>query len=444
MAKCIAVPPIVGCPGRGSGLPGICPVCSSPCVARPPVPNCPGPGPAPDAHRCPSCQNKEWLIERRRSLGERANVFHQDGEALLERWTGNVDRLLERLHQAYLASQAHPPPCDYAFVVCGSGSRKEACPYSDLDCVMLVATDGHAELAYFREMAQYIDEELQRMQEEDFKDPATGQPVRGLRFCGGGLNPLGRRGALKPRPGGIRFAGVALPSDMVELIRTPQAMAEIQESAEEKHVSEGLLETRFVFGSPGKAGPDLHTAYRQELEAVLGQRSPKFSWRPLLMKRKRMALKFMGEVVSKFQPPKPDAHFWNIKEQFYRAPQFVVKSLAYWYGITDVATFDQLAALESSSPRRISAVNAGMIRRLFNTVGKTRALAHLEAGTESDIVWTFGNHQHRANAVEKLLTQQETQDLRYLIRDLETLQTLTRQFLAEKQKAVGTRRNPFA
>lgn len=408
-----------------------------PCIAKTAVPNCPGPGSGTAPTRCVVCKSKSFLIARRDSLEFDAGggLWGKPpvGTDLLKKWTGNVDRLLADIHKEFLSTHHVGPPCGYAFTICGSGARQEACPYSDLDCIMLVESDKPAEVNYFRTMCTFLDTRLQNLQEEAYKSNPAAPPVNGLRFCDGGLNPLGRRGKMLPPKTPTLFA-----SNFVELIRTPHRMAEAQENPDDKHISDGLLETRFSFGS----SEQLHTAYREEVASILGRRKPHFSWRPLLEKRKLMALGMLGEVLVKFPVPDPAAKKWELKTGFYRTPQFVAKSLAFWYGIDAVGTEDQVVQLLGQG--RLSMYNARRIRRVLQAVATVRVLAHLEAGSEVDGVVTFGNQQQRQNPQEKLLTRAETDSLKGVIQDLRTLHDLTRQFLAEKTKAVGRRRNPFA
>lgn len=407
-----------------------------PCVQNPRSIHCGGPeGPA--EARCGACRHKAFVAERRVSLDGRARRDSVDGLALVGRWSENIDTLLGNMHQAFLAQAEQQPPCQYAFILCGSAARNEASPYSDLDCAMLIADGSESNVNYFWRMCAYIGKQVALLGER------MGES-KGLRYCDGGCNPLGLKGGEVPdaRPrrqvgGGAFGALMAQVQYGVELIRTPEGMAALQEMTED-HTRESLLETRFCFGTEA-----LHVAYRGEVATIQGARQPEWSWRPLLRKRKREALGFFNEVVTKFTLPDANADKWKLKEGFYRPAQFTTKALAYWYGVDMVSTSDQIRGLQAAG--RLHATHGQRLLAILEAVSKVRVISQLEARGEVDEVWTHEAAARRpGDAREKQLTEAETRTLRTAIGQLEVNRALVLEFVRQKKKKVGKRKNPFS
>jgi predicted nucleotidyltransferase len=138
------------------------------------------------------------------------------------------------------------PPCDYAIIALGSVARMEATPYSDLEFAILYSDPAIGDkISYFRVLSHFLHlkvinlgetilpalgiEQLNDFQSEDpvgnwFYDSAT---PRGISFDG--AMPWASKTALG------RMATKNKPA--LELIRTPEEMAELQD--EEIAVKEG-------------------------------------------------------------------------------------------------------------------------------------------------------------------------------------------------------------
>jgi predicted nucleotidyltransferase len=139
-----------------------------------------------------------------------------------------------------------PPPCDYAIIALGSVARMEATPFSDLEFAILYSDPSIGDkISYFRVLTHFLHlkvinlgetilpalgiEQLNDFQSSKadgswFYDSVT---PRGISFDGAmpwaSKTPLGRM-ATKEKPA-------------VELIRTPEKMAELQD--EETAVKDG-------------------------------------------------------------------------------------------------------------------------------------------------------------------------------------------------------------
>jgi hypothetical protein len=153
-------------------------------------------------------------------------------------WTTRAIRIVEDLYgEAFLA--AGGPPCAFAFGISGSGARQEACPYSDLDCfIVLDPTAGAAQVTAMVAISQTVRDRLAHINwDRDVAAANAGVPNKGFTFCAGGLNPGGWGGA------GPVLTGTAV--DLAALIETNLGAA----NAALAHVGSGLQESSFGFGT---------------------------------------------------------------------------------------------------------------------------------------------------------------------------------------------------
>jgi hypothetical protein len=358
-----------------------------------------------------------------------------DAGELQELWTNLVDNLLQELFLEVVGGAK--VPCHYSFVACGSGARQEMCPYSDIDFVLLIENDSNA--GVFRSWCEQVRDKINLFRENEVDSiPKSASMRKGLRFCAGGLNPLG---------------GLEVP----ELIRSPQSMATLLEDSKlDSHASQGLQETRLMFGSGGTSEPlgnggsrtidqsmVLYHLFTKERDHALSRVSWQFSGTPMATLNRRKGLGFVKEALGKAIPLANDVQ-WDIKQQFYRLPQFIVKGLATYYGVPFASTRKQIETLEGMG--HLSAKYAKQLVDVMNAVGKIRVLAHLETGTESDKVYTKPPApDEKRYPDQKQLTDDEVKSLRAVITVLKELQQVASTWHAEKTKFVinQKRLNPF-
>jgi hypothetical protein len=317
----------------------------------------------------------------------------------------------------------------------GSGARHEASPYSDLDFFILLEDDSPAKVDFFERTTRTLGTTLSH---------AEGNS--GLRLCNI-MSPLGD--SSNPRA--------------PKLIRTPHNMAALVELPPERiegHVSGGLLEHRFLFGTPA-----LHDAYRTDLNVIVAKTCCTFSSRPLLTRGKRMGLQVIKDLVgdARFTPPSKDDRTFHVKEQFYRPPQFIAKGLAWYYGIDAVSTTDQLTRLVAAN--HMSNTAANNFRAILNVMGKMRFRLHLDREGEKDFIYLDQAARDREiREIEQIspLSRSQEQKERYgrlkggthmsaadvrelvgVIPNLTYIMRLAREFVRQKEKKIGKRENPF-
>jgi hypothetical protein len=396
-------------------------------------PDCAGPDGNPPLVVCPVCRRKKQLSQRRGSISNLMQQPATTGQQLQRAWTDRVGMIVQELFDEALRGAA---PCRYAFCMAGSGARHEASPYSDLDCFILVEDESPASVTYFRDTCERM---------RDVLGAVEGNV--GLRFCNI-MSPFGS-------PGNPRAP---------ELIRTPHNMAELVEWAPDRiegHISGGLQEHRFLFGTQG-----LYDDFKTDLNVVLAETCYSFSSRPIITRRKKMGLKVIKELVNdrRFTPPARTDEFFHVKEQFYRPPQFIAKGLAWYYGIDAVSTSDQLTQLVAGN--HMTQAVANNFRAVMNAMAKLRFKLHLDREGEKDFVYTNqgardaelvpleakgagGRTEEEKERYNRLkggthLTRAEVKELTDVISNLNYIMKLARAFVREKEKLLGKRNNPFA
>ena len=396
-------------------------------------PTCAGPDGKPPQIVCPICMRKRQFVMRRGSV---ANLMQQpgmSGRALQDAWTQRVEVIVDEMFQEALGAKALP--CQYAFCLAGSGARHEASPYSDLDCFVLVSDDGAQEVKFFHDVCKDMSDMLMAVEGNS-----------GLRFCNI-MAPFGSPGNPKAP----------------KLIRTPHNMADLVEWSEdsiESHISGGLQEHRFLFGTK-----KLYDDFKTDLNVILAKTCFSFSSRPAITRGKKMGLKVIKDLVTdpRFTPPSSTDEYFHVKEQFYRPPQFIAKGLAWYYGIDAVSTHDQVTQLVATN--HMSHGVAYSFKAVMSVMAKYRFRLHLDREGEKDFVFTnqgkrdaelailnaksavsrteAEKERHTRLTAGTLMTRAEVKDLTDVIPNLAFIMALARTFVKEKEKALGKRGNPF-
>ena len=390
------------------------------CFAK--KPGCKGPLGEENPSICVACQSLletcgDMLVQTKKNVKERrGSVFllglnQATGKDLQVAWNTRLDKIVAGLFKSALALSVTKPPEDgWCFCVSGSGARQEACPYSDLDCFILVDDDSPHQVEIFRNAAKKMSAILFAIDEDGTLD-------LGIRFCHGGLNPLGYNTESQP-----------------ELIGTPAHIASlIERSGVNEHIVTGLGESRALCGDEG-----LHDGYRKECESVRGK-SLSAPWgRPMLPGHKKQGLKLIEKAAKGWKGGlTKDTKEVDIKLDVYRIPQYALGGLALYYGEKEQNSFKLVQALSNRGKLGRRAVNA------FNTVlevaAKFRISAHLVQGGEVDTLV----HKPTKNATE--LNDQEWKELLACKFDLEFIAFAARQFCANKVSMLKVNRsNPFA
>jgi hypothetical protein len=431
---------------------------------------------------CAICRGKANIRARRGSISRLSQVPEVKASTLQEGWTSRAAEIVKGLYEEFfLQLPERGPPCPYAFCVGGSGARREACPYSDLDAFIVLDPGAkRAEVDAFdsvslqvmlrleeiefdstrhnmapqdrRLLYQQVAKDLQEVvRNNNNKSPFNQQKpapkryvddngkdlvlITGLVFCQGGSNPGAWVNLQSGRARDRWLVGSRLPC---ELTATAVDLAKAVERNLKKrkkvlgHVMDGLMESGFGFGTE-----QLHRDYLRELDKVTGDTCNQFSSSAGLGFKREGGLKAI-EAATGYTVPAQNATRFNIKTEFYRLPQFVVKGLAWFYGIDAVATSDQLQGLVAG--RHMSKSNEQIFRRVLNFL-TVRVASHLKAGEEADWVRTSDDKENKPG--DYTLKVSETIEFRERRRDLIKIKVLASSFLEEKRKAFGSRTNPF-
>jgi len=268
---------------------------------------------------------------------------------------------------------------------------------------------------------------------------------------------------------GLRFCNIMAPfgspgnPKAPKLIRTPHNMADLVEWSEdsiESHISGGLQEHRFLFGTK-----KLYDDFKTDLNVILAKTCFSFSSRPAITRGKKMGLKVIKDLVTdpRFTPPSSTDEYFHVKEQFYRPPQFIAKGLAWYYGIDAVSTHDQVTQLVATN--HMSHGVAYSFKAVMSVMAKYRFRLHLDREGEKDFVFTnqgkrdaelailnaksavsrteAEKERHTRLTAGTLMTRAEVKDLTDVIPNLAFIMALARTFVKEKEKALGKRGNPF-
>lgn len=388
-----------------------------PCSNNPPLATCSGPTGAVHL-RCGFCKeavaNKASIRARRGSVS-RIAATGATGVEIQTEWNTRADKVIADLFHSALAdatlSSGIDNPGSWAFCISGSGARQEACPYSDLDCFLLVEVEDASIMALFRSASSKLRTMLTAMGEDEDVDHL------GLRFCFAGLHPLGL---------GTRSAP--------ELIGTPARLAALIENGDvDGHIRQGLSESRCLCGIKS-----LHDTYLSETEAVRGK-SLSAPWtRPMLPGRKKLGLSLIAKGAA-FRIPSATAEI-DIKVDVYRLPQFVLAGLAAYYDVAEQNSFRIVTALNTRN--KLNARSVASFTKVLNAVARMRTVAHLEQEREGDMLVSptapaNDNVQHLDEADWKILME-----CRF---ELGYLQSCAVRFCTDKKSALKSNRvNIFA
>ena len=424
---------VAGCPGPrpAANVVGTkCPLCLTllGCQALPNrrVVTCPGPttNPGLATVMCPACKSRANLNARRGSISRMAmGAMAFSGLQLEGAWTQRATQIIEDLYTEFMPAGGWP--CQYAFCMTGSGARKEACPYSDVDAFVVVQDTASA--ADKTAMINVSKQVRDRLIDMNFRaDVAGPDQDKGFVFCIGGLNPGGWNTSAVPLPAltmtAVEFAGLL----EANLIASNVAMA---------HVVSGLQEAEFVFGTR-----QLFTDLNRELNLIVGKTCWKMSSRPALTHKKRQGFEAIKTALNDFAIPAATATRFNVKSEFYRFPQFIAKGLAWYYNIPAVSTLDQISQLVAA--KRMNDRNSRLFIECVSDATRVRVMSHLHSGKEADHI-RAPNHPGPNPDNEYVMTQAEHTNMKAIITKLTRIQTLARKFVKQKDKITGKRHNPF-
>jgi predicted nucleotidyltransferase len=362
-------------------------------------------------------------VRDRRASIDRMEKDNATGPELQSAWTERVKNIVQYLYDESWQGGKAPGP--FAFAICGSGARKQTCPYSDLDSFIITETDDAGVLQRFDEASRKVKGYLEAINKAD-----STVEGKGFIFCNGGLNPLVEGRSVQK-------------GDKPKLTTTPKEYAKHLESALSKiepgrsfgHIEEGLLENAFAFGER-----KLYDAFLREVDLVTGKTCNTFASRSNITRSKAMGMRLMLDTTASYPPPDKNELSFNIKDQFMRMPQFAVKALTLYYNLHEVEPKSQIAALKKD--KRLHERTAAMLQHLMEAPLRIRVRAHLQMKGENDNV-CLAAYKGKDKDKRYVLTSQEELELKKCIDELVILRKMGRVFNDEKAKAWGSRKNPF-
>jgi signal-transduction protein with cAMP-binding, CBS, and nucleotidyltransferase domain len=356
-------------------------------------------------YRCPYC----WKIgqdrlksahhridEQRQKIQDDLDRQAQSG-GLMSSWTEFVDILLADLYGEHSAKQ----PCRFAFCVCGSLARTEACPWSDIDAFILTEHSSKSIKDFFRNASIAVERQLTFGRPNQWDVP-TGKSEKvselffaktGFQFCTGNLSPLN--------------------DDY--FINTPEEMlGKYEDYLDEPHYRQSVLQTRarFVFG---------HEPLFNEWAKILGEHVA-----PDRVKLEREALAEMRELADR---PLPNVRgdSIDVKKELYRPVQLILHSLALNYGINELNPRREADALVHAG--YMTSDVARLFKETLDGIGRLRTAGHLNAMDEDRGHVYFLNNKADGEGV--LATPQQKSEILRLIENLRKIKKLSLDYFEE-------------
>jgi hypothetical protein len=381
--------------------------------------NCIGTNPREIGYRCAFCKGVvERYARTRKDIGARRqsveNMMELKKSHEVQRgWSERAQIIVQDLFIEMLNRRSSRPP-QVALVMCGSIQRKEACPYSDIDCFALVGKTEYVDVV------KLAASDVQNQ----FEVAGTYWECEGCRiydgfhFCHGGLSPE-------------------------QMCATPEGMIDFidQEAEANGHLLDALGGT-FFYGRRS-----LYDEFAQRAKLYRQDMGGKSSRQKALD-----ALKKYLDPENKDKPyrAKEHAEFTVIKDRLYRPAQQVIKCVAQYYGISDVETRNQLQQLKSMG--KLSAQVFNFLEAYLNDVAKLRIANHLNWGREYEIIYFAKPAKpsaEEAGLIQEgkfpLATGAELRQVKKLMADSEAIRQLGNEFHLQMSKTgfFASKKNPF-
>ncbi|HEX5049533.1 MAG TPA: DUF294 nucleotidyltransferase-like domain-containing protein [Gammaproteobacteria bacterium] len=393
-----------------------------------PLPQKPGGKPQPQV--VPVKQGPEYgdFVRDRRNSVNLMKDKEQSGDAMQRAWTDRVKRIVAYLYDESWPSGKGKPPGQFAFVVSGSAGRQQTCPYSDLDAFIVTESDDPAVVQKFDAASRKVKKHL-----EDINSIDSSVADKGFIFCTGGLNPLVEGANCKISPiQKPKLTGSAkeFAKFLEGFYSDPMAML-----GTKAHLAEGMLESAFAFGDES-----LFQDFVRETDLVMGKTCNGFASRANITRKKMMGMQVMSDALKPEFKADAGAKSFDIKKHFMRTPQFAIKGLAFYYDLSEVDPTMQLTHLEQD--KRMHARTTEMMRRLLEIPQRIRIRAHLQMKGENDKI-CFSSYNEKDKDKHYVLSPKEEQDLKACMGELEILKKMGTEFMAQKKKSWGSRKNPF-
>ncbi|XP_028399863.1 uncharacterized protein LOC114523203 [Dendronephthya gigantea] len=318
-----------------------------------------------DSHKKFLANERRIIKERVKEIDSRSNgdkktedhyEIHADQMHDVFRDIQNMYIRLVSMLTKECVSKLGQPPCNFAIIALGSVARMEATPYSDLEFAILYSDPGIADkINYFRVLSYFLHLKVINLGEtilpalgieelNNFEDPKRNwffdsETPRGISFDGAmpwaSKTPLGRK-ATKNKPA-------------LELIRTPQKMAELQDEEtavkEGYHLADIMVRVSLLYGDRALVDEyNKHVA--DKLNAIS---SPAVARSNSTVGRKR-GIQQLSKDIDTFFPLKtffgPSCAF-NAKKDFYRLISLLLSDLALIFNIRSPTPWQVISELQT-------------------------------------------------------------------------------------------------
>ena len=381
--------------------------------------NCIGTNPRQGGYRCVYCRGvvkrygrtRDNIQARRQSVADMMDV--KRAHEVQRAWSDRAQIIVQDLFIEMLNRRSSRPPA-VALVMCGSIQRKEACPFSDVDCFALVGRPDDVEVVKLA--AADVQNQLEVV--GTYWESEGSRIFDGFHFCHGGLSPEKM---------------CATPEGMIDFID--------QESEANGHLLDALGGT-FFYG-------------KRSLFDDFALRAKTFHQEAGARSAKQKALDSLKKYLDPENKDKPfrakeDADFTVIKDRLYRPAQQVIKCVAQYHGISEVETRTQVQKLKAAGKLSTQAFN--FLDEYLNDVAKLRIANHMKWGREYEII--YFKKPAKPSAEETELIERGTfpvatgADLRHvkaLMAHSETIRALGSEFHRQMSKTglLASKKNPF-
>lgn len=381
--------------------------------------NCIGTNPKDTGYRCVFCKGvveryartRKDIAARRQSVANLMDI--KKSHEVQRGWSERAQIIVQDLFIEMLNRRSVKPP-QVALVMCGSIQRKEACPYSDVDCFALVGRSEYADVVKLA--AGDVQNQLEVV--GTYWEGEGSRIYDGFHFCKGGLSPEKM---------------CATPEGMIDFIE--------QEAEANGHILDALGGT-FFYGKRSLFDEFAGRAkvFRQETGATS------------LRQKALDALKKYLDPETKDKPfrAKENADFTIIKDRLYRPAQQVIKCVAQYYGVSDVETRNQLQKLKTIG--KVSTQVLNFLEGYLNDVARLRISNHMKWGREYEIIYFTKPAKPTAEEAElikkdkfPLTTGAQLQQVKKLMGESEAIRALGNEFYQQMSQTgfFVRKKNPF-
>jgi hypothetical protein len=385
---------------------------------------CVGISPNVQGYRCNYCwgvverysRTKQTIAARRLSVSNMLDV--KKAHEIQRGWSLRAQIIVQDLLIEMLNRRSVKPQ-KFALVMCGSIQRKEACPFSDVDCFALVEKEEYVGIVKLA--AEDTQNQLEVVGTYWEGEDSRGSAMRiydGFHFCHGGLSPEKM---------------CATPEGMIDYIDG--------ESEANSHILDALGGT-FVYGKRS-----LFEDFAKRARVFKDENGPNSV--------KRKALESLYKYLEAENKDKPyrleeNKEFTIIKDRLYRPAQQVIKCVAQYYGIIDVETRSQLQKLAAQG-HTSTQVNT-FLDTYLNHVARLRLKNHMKWGREYEIIYFKIPAQPKTEEAELIRQKKfpltegaEKLQVQKLMYASEAVRGLGNEFYRQKSKRglLAYKKNPF-